>query len=143
TNVPVECVVAPELVRFKEVEEGGVAWADELLQLAGQPRDILAANQRVAASAFAIENSAQALLRLYRSRRNVLHIVDTLGMGGAETWLMELLRLWHRQGENRPQVDFLATSGNTGLFDDEATALGARIFYLRYGRSHIISFRRG
>src|SRR4029077_15033099 len=46
-------------------------------------------------------------------------------------------------GENRPQVDFLATSGNTGLFDDEATALGARIFYLRYGRSHIISFRRG
>src|SRR4029077_15643319 len=49
TNVPVECVVVPELVRFKEVEEGGVAWADELLQLAGQPRDILGANQRVAA----------------------------------------------------------------------------------------------
>ena len=73
----------------------------------------------------------------------VLHIVDTLGMGGAETWLMELLRLWHREGENRPQIDFLATSGNPGVFDDEATALGARIFYLRYGRSNIISFRRG
>ena len=45
TNVPVECVVVPELVRFKEVEEGEAAWADELLQLAGQPRDILGANQ--------------------------------------------------------------------------------------------------
>jgi glycosyltransferase involved in cell wall biosynthesis len=64
-------------------------------------------------------------------------------MGGAETWLMEVLRLWHREGENRPQIDFLATSGKPGVFDDEATALGARIFYLRYGRSNVISFRRG
>ena len=65
TNVPAECVVVPELVRFKEVEEGEAAWADELLQLAGQPRDILSANQRVAASDFAIENSVSALLRVY------------------------------------------------------------------------------
>jgi glycosyltransferase involved in cell wall biosynthesis len=73
----------------------------------------------------------------------VLHIVDTLGMGGAETWLMEVLRLWHREGSDRPQMDFLATSGNEGIFDDEARALGARIFYLRYGRSNVISFARG
>jgi glycosyltransferase involved in cell wall biosynthesis len=65
TNVPVECVVVPELVRFKDVEEGEAAWADELLQLAGQPRDIVGANQRVAASAFAIESSSIALLRVY------------------------------------------------------------------------------
>ena len=70
----------------------------------------------------------------------VLQIVDTLGMGGAETWLMELLRHWHREGENRPQMDFIATSGNRGEFDDEAAALGARIFYLRYGRSNLVSF---
>src|SRR5579864_4048410 len=44
TNVPAECVVVPELVQFKEVEEGEAAWADELLQLAGQPRDIPSAN---------------------------------------------------------------------------------------------------
>jgi glycosyltransferase involved in cell wall biosynthesis len=142
TNVPGECVVVPELVQFKEVEEGEASWAADLLQLAGQPREIRSANQRVAASAFAIENSAEALVRLYRSRLNVLHIVDTLGMGGAETWLMEVLRLWHRPGSNRPQIDFLATSGNPGVFDDEATALGARIFYLRYGRSRVISFSR-
>jgi len=55
----------PELVRFKEVEEGEAAWADELLQLAGRPRDISGANQQVAASAFAIESCSTALLRLY------------------------------------------------------------------------------
>src|SRR5882762_5999928 len=73
----------------------------------------------------------------------ILHVVDTLGMGGAETWLMELLRLWHRQGSDRPQIDVLATSGNPGVFDDEARALGARIFYLRNGRSRVISFSHG
>ena len=72
----------------------------------------------------------------------VLHIIDTLGMGGAETWLMELLRLWHREGSAGIQMDFLATSGNRGIFDDEAAALGAKIFYLRYGRSNAVSFAR-
>ena len=65
TDVPAECVVVPELVRFKEVEEGEAAWADDLLQLAGQPGTFHDANQRVAASAFAIENSSRALVRLY------------------------------------------------------------------------------
>ena len=143
TNVPSECVVVPELVRFKDVEAGVAAWADDLLQLAGQPRNIRCANQQVAASHFAIENSAEALLDVYRRRLKVLHIVDTLGMGGAETWLMELLRMSRRQGENLPQIDFLVTSGNRGVFDDEATALGARIFYLRYGRSTAASFTHG
>ena len=65
TAVPAECVVVPELVRFKKVEEGEAAWADDLLQLAVQPRDIPCANQRVAASEFSIENSSSALARLY------------------------------------------------------------------------------
>ena len=143
SNVPVECVVVPELVRFKDVEAGEAAWADELLQQAGRPRAILGPNRRVAASAFAIINSSRALVSLYKSRPKVLQVVDTLGMGGAETWLMEVLRLWHREGSDRPQMDFLATSGNEGIFDDEARALGARIFYLRYGRSNVISFARG
>ncbi len=143
TNVPSECVVIPELVRFKDVGAGEAAWAEDLLQVAGRPRSIRCANQQVAASHFAIENSAEALIEVYRSRLKVLHIVDTLGMGGAETWLMELLRAWRRQGEKGPHMDFLVTSGNRGVFDDEATALGARIFYLRYGRSNAASFAHG
>jgi glycosyltransferase EpsF len=68
----------------------------------------------------------------------VLHIVDTLGMGGAETWLMEVLRLWSRDRVGR--MDFLTTSGMKGVFDDEARSLGAQIHYLRYGRGQLGSF---
>ena len=62
---PRECVVVPELVRFQKVEAGEAAWAADLLKLATQDRNIPAANQRVAASLFAIENSARALFQLY------------------------------------------------------------------------------
>ena len=70
----------------------------------------------------------------------VLQIVDTLGMGGAETWLMEVLRLWNRNG--RGQMDFLLTSGCKGIFDEEAAALGARLHYVRYGKRSLFQFRR-
>ena len=53
----------------------------------------------------------------------VLQIIDSLGMGGAETWLMEVLRLWSKNGVGK--IDFLATSGNPGIFDEEARRLGA------------------
>jgi glycosyltransferase involved in cell wall biosynthesis len=67
-----------------------------------------------------------------------LQVVDTLGMGGAETWLMEVLRLWARTGAAR--MDFLVTSGQRGLFDEEAEALGAKIHYVRYGRANLPAF---
>jgi glycosyltransferase involved in cell wall biosynthesis len=67
-----------------------------------------------------------------------LQIVDTLGMGGAETWLMEVLRLWSRSGAGR--MDFVATSGRRGLFDEEAEALGAKIHYIPYGRTRLPAF---
>jgi glycosyltransferase EpsF len=70
----------------------------------------------------------------------VLQIVDTLGMGGAETWLMEVLRFWSKSGGCH--LDFLATSGNAGIFDEEARQLGAQVHYLRYGRAHLPQFAR-
>ena len=73
----------------------------------------------------------------------VLEVTHALGMGGAETWLMEVLRLWRAQGPVAPQMDFLLTSGERGLFDDEALALGARLHYLKYGKRHLKSFTRG
>lgn len=62
-------------------------------------------------------------------------------MGGAETWLMEVLRLWS-QDESAPEMDFLITSGVPGLFDDEARRLGARIHYVPFGRHHLPTFVR-
>jgi glycosyltransferase involved in cell wall biosynthesis len=70
----------------------------------------------------------------------VLQVIHALGMGGAETWLMEVLRLWSKTRE--VQMDFLATSGNRGTFDDEALALGARIYYVPYGKKHLVSFAK-
>jgi len=70
----------------------------------------------------------------------VLHVVHALGMGGAETWLMEVLRRWSKDGSGT--MDFLATSGEPGVFDDEACRLGARIHYVRYGRNRIRRFAR-
>jgi len=68
----------------------------------------------------------------------VLQVIDTLGMGGAETWLMDLLRLWSPSGLVR--MDFLLTSGNLGLFDEEARRLGARLHYLKYSRPNLREF---
>jgi glycosyltransferase involved in cell wall biosynthesis len=70
----------------------------------------------------------------------VLQIIDTLGMGGAETWLMEVLRLWSKSDAVR--MDFLATSGSRGIFDVEAQRLGARVHYLRYGRAYLPRFAK-
>jgi glycosyltransferase involved in cell wall biosynthesis len=66
TAVPRECVVVPELVRFEPLQRTAAEWAGALLQHASRPRTTVAANQRVAASPFAIENSAGALLELYK-----------------------------------------------------------------------------
>jgi glycosyltransferase involved in cell wall biosynthesis len=72
---------------------------------------------------------------------SVLHVVDSLGMGGAETWLIEVLRRWSRERIGR--MDFLATSGVAALFDDEARVLGANVYYVRYGRAQLGAFAGG
>jgi glycosyltransferase involved in cell wall biosynthesis len=70
----------------------------------------------------------------------VLQVIDTLGMGGAEAWLMALLRFWSKTGE--VEMDFLMTSGNPGIFDDEARRLGAKLHYVRYDRLHLPQFAK-
>ena len=68
--------------------------------------------------------SAEAPLR-------VLHVIAGLGMGGAETWLLELMRHWQKVG-NPVVLDILLTGGVQDLFDDEARSLGAQLHYVRY-----------
>lgn len=67
----------------------------------------------------------------------VLQVVHSLGMGGAETWLMELLKHWSRQDV---QVDFLLTSGQGDIFDEQAKRLGAKLHYIQYGRQRLPAF---
>ena len=70
----------------------------------------------------------------------VLQVVDSLGMGGAETWLIEVLKYFAQT--KKYEIDFFATSGKRGILDDEAEALGATIYYGRFGRAHLGSFTR-
>jgi glycosyltransferase involved in cell wall biosynthesis len=61
-------------------------------------------------------------------------------MGGAETWLMEVLRLWAKTGV--ASMDFLLTSGNRGIFDDEAQRLGAKLHYVQFSKRRLPGFAR-
>lgn len=75
----------------------------------------------------------------------VLQVFDTLGMGGAETWLMSLLRYFQEkqeQGGRKVSIDILLTGGEKAIFDDEAEALGARLFYLPFQRNDLVGFAR-
>ncbi len=75
----------------------------------------------------------------------VLQVFATLGMGGAETWLMSLLRYFkEREDELSTKVtcDVLLTSGMKGLFDDQAAALGANLYYVPYSKKKLVSFLR-
>jgi glycosyltransferase involved in cell wall biosynthesis len=75
----------------------------------------------------------------------VLHVFSGLGMGGAETWLMSLLK-YFREAENelavRVHFDILLTGGEKANFDDEALALGARLFYVSFTRKNMGGFAR-
>lgn len=75
----------------------------------------------------------------------VLQVFSTLGVGGAETWLMALLRYIDKVKDKLPyriKFDICLTSGNKGVFDDEAVSLGAKLYYLRYSRRNLPTFIR-
>jgi glycosyltransferase involved in cell wall biosynthesis len=66
-------------------------------------------------------------------------------MGGAETWLLALLKYLQQAQDELPVkvcVDVLLTSGEKAMFDDEAESLGARLFYSHFTRKNIFSFAR-
>lgn len=73
------------------------------------------------------------------TRLRVLQIVDNLGMGGAETWLIALLRLW-KDDPGAPHIEFLATGTTPGALEGEARDLGAHIHHLRYSQARLVPF---
>jgi len=54
----------------------------------------------------------------------ILHVVGALNRGGAETWLVQVLKHIDR---SKFQFDFLAHGTEPGAYDEEVKALGARI----------------
>lgn len=77
----------------------------------------------------------------------ILHVFGRMGRGGAETWLMNVMRHMDRQ---RYAFDFLVHQPEPGEFDDEIRSLGGTIHVvpsyrdpLRYPRELGAVLRRG
>jgi glycosyltransferase involved in cell wall biosynthesis len=70
-----------------------------------------------------------------------LHIIHKFGMGGAETWIMEIIRAL-KKGKREIQIELLVTSGEPSFFDDEAKKLGVKIHYIKFNKSNVFGFVR-
>lgn len=73
----------------------------------------------------------------------VLQVLSNFGIGGAETWLISLLRYFKDYATAlgcQVQTDVFLTHGIRDRLDDEAEALGARLIYARYSRKTLPSF---
>lgn len=80
-----------------------------------------------------------------RPVRRVLQVYHSLGIGGAETWLVSLLEWLAQNGDSLPvevQVEICLTGGERAILDDRVEALGAKLHYLRYQRRHLVKFTR-
>lgn len=64
------------------------------------------------------------LLQLDNKPRRVLHIIGRMSPGGAENWLMKLLR---KADRNILQMDFCVAKPEQGLYDEEIKSLGSKI----------------
>jgi len=75
----------------------------------------------------------------------VLQVFSVLSVGGAETWLMALLKHFSECADTLPvkvKCDILLTGGEPSVFDEEAKALGARLFYVPFTRRDSLRFAR-
>lgn len=70
----------------------------------------------------------------------MLHIIDSFHMGGAETWLLEIVRNRERTFPAMPVFDFIAAGGEKAIFDEEILSHGCRIFYVKLDKRNILSF---
>lgn len=73
----------------------------------------------------------------------VLQVISNFGVGGAEVWLVALLRYFKEHADDlgvQVRTDVFLTNGVRDRLDDEAESLGARLIYARYSRKTLPSF---
>lgn len=61
-------------------------------------------------------------------------------MGGAETWLLHLLKYWNKSNSDLPCIDILVTGGKTSTLDSKALSYGAEIYYVELNKNKTFSF---
>ena len=77
------------------------------------------------------------------SKLKILHVVSNFGIGGAEVWLIALLRYYKDHAEQlgvEVETDVFLSNGVRDRLDDEAESVGARLFYARYSRKTLPHF---
>jgi hypothetical protein len=87
-----------------------------------------------------LSNRVPAEAELKRPVRRVLHVFDSLGVGGAETWLVALLEWFADHSAALPfdvQFEICLTGSGRAILDDRVAALGAKLHYLHYGRARL------
>lgn len=75
----------------------------------------------------------------------VLQVFGNLGTGGAETWLMAILRYLKEIESELPvriSMHIFITNGVRSDFDDEAKSLGATLHYSKFSRKNLLGFVR-
>ena len=74
-------------------------------------------------------------MALNKPECRVLQVFGNLGTGGAETWLIALLRYFKNNENHIPvhlTIHIFITNGFRSDFDDEAESLGAILHYSKY-----------
>lgn len=76
----------------------------------------------------------------------VVHVVDSFGMGGAETWLLSQLKFANNNPKVGLELFFIVTGSEKGELADKFENLSAGVFYLHVRRgmpiSDIVSLRK-
>ncbi len=73
------------------------------------------------------------------SASRVLHIVNKMGYGGIETFLMNIYR---NIDKNEIQFDFAVHTKEQGEYDEEIKKLGGNIYYFTPRRKSVIQYKR-
>ena len=82
---------------------------------------------------------------LNKPEYRILQVFGNLGTGGAETWLMAILRYLKEVESELPvriSIHIFITNGIRSDFDDEAKSLGATLHYSTYTRKNLFGFAR-
>jgi hypothetical protein len=74
------------------------------------------------------------------SKPKVLHIFHGLGMGGAETWIKELILWDNEENQFNFSIEILVTGGKEEYWDKTLESLGIEIHYIEFGKGNINSF---
>lgn len=76
-------------------------------------------------------------------KKKVLHIINGFSTGGAETWLLSLVKYLYDNPELNLQFDFLITGGKPLTYDKHILEYGSKIYYLKYSMRNFFKFSTG